>query len=270
MADFSKISVVIVSWNVAESLRSCLKSLKDTHYPHLEIIVIDNNSQDDSAKVCKNIGQIKIRIIRNSENIGFPKAVNQGVRKSSGDFVLLLNPDARIPQDFFEDSLNFFNQHPTAAVMGPKLIDPDGTPQGSVFPEPSIAITIKEFWMGHKGLTGKFIPDENKPTIVNAVSGACMFIPRSTIQKVGLFTESVFMYFEDLDYCRRIRKSGMRVYFNPQIEVIHLHGASAAKNPLAKDWRGYSKAASIWYNGPIKHYLMWFISWSGQKIRGTH
>lgn len=256
-----KISIIIVSWNVADSLSKCLESITRTKYNHLEIIVVDNASDDNSQEIIKKYKNI--RLIINKKNIGFPKAVNQGLKISTGDFLLLLNPDTRIPVNFFTDCLSFFADFPDAAIMGPKLSDPNGDAQGSVFHEPSVLATIKEFWLGQKGLTGKYTPYETKPIIVDAVSGACMFFPKSTLEKIGLFTESVFMYYEDLEYCRRIRQSGMKVYFNPAITIVHEHGSSS-KQSLSSFTN--LRESSLWYNGLLKHYIMWFISWTGQKL----
>lgn len=285
-----KISIVIVNWNVAPSLVACLESVSNTDYPNLEVVVIDNASTDGSIKLINSFKSLEISLIKNSVNVGFPKAINQGLRKSTGDYILLLNPDARIPKNFFIEAIGFFDTHPSAALMGPKLLNSDGSPQGSVFREPSISSTIQEFWLGKKGSTAKYIPDEIRPVIVDAVSGACMFFPKRTLNYIGFLTEAVFMYFEDLDYCRRIRKSGLRVYFNPQISVIHEHGASSTltsqtkyrnfvesliypfrklfhlpnQNPSSQK---YQTEAGIWYNGWAKHTLMAAIIWSGQKLR---
>lgn len=74
------------------------------------------------------------------------------------------------------------------------------------------------------------------------------------------------MYYEDMDYCRRVHRSGLKVYFYPDLTIVHEHGQSAQQNPLAGDWKGYLWKSSVWFNGPIKHYLMWFIAWTGQKF----
>ena len=240
-----KISVIIVNWNVTSTLQRCVKSVLATKYPNLELIIVDNNS------VIKPL----VVSIQNKVNLGFPKAVNQGLKKSTGDYLLLLNPDTRLPKDFFVKMVDFCKSHFDVGVVGPKFTDPDGTPQGSVFPELSIF-----------GSSQKYTPMSSGPITVNAISGACMFLPRGTIEKIGLLTEEVFMYYEDLDYCRRVRKAGLRIYFHPGITIIHEHGQSAQKNPQAGDWRGYLWKSSLWYNGPIKHYLMWFISWTRQKL----
>lgn len=269
MGAMEKISVIIVSWNVSQSLKRCLESVFATKYPDLEVFVIDNASTDDSVKIAKTFTGVKV--VANFNNIGFPKAINIGLRQSRGDYILLLNPDTRIPKDFFTKALDFAKSHQDMGVMGPKFTDPDGTHQGSVFPEPSIINTFREFWLGQKGLNNKYVPSNNGPITVNYLSGACMFFPRQLITKIGLFTEEVFMYFEDMDYCRRIRTAGLKVYFNPEISIIHQHGQSAKQSPRANPevlpfWKGYHWDSSLWYNGPIKHYLMTIISWLGQKL----
>src|SRR3989344_5214574 len=141
-----KINVVIVSWNVAQSLKRCLESVFTAKYPDLEVFVIDNTSTDDSVKIAKAFPGVKV--IANFNNIGFPKAINIGLRQSRGDYILLLNPDTRIPKDFFAKALDFAESHPDMAVMGPKFTDPDGTPQGSVFPNITVPSVFKENWLG--------------------------------------------------------------------------------------------------------------------------
>ena len=261
-----KINVVIVSWNVAQSLKRCLESVFTAKYPDLEVFVIDNASTDDSVKIAKSFPGVKV--VANFNNIGFPKAINIGLRQSRGDYILLLNPDTRIPKDFFVKALDFARSHPDMGVMGPKFTDPDGTPQGSVFPNITVPSVFKENWLGKKGLNDKYTP--NSTGEVFSLSGACMFFPRQILTKVGYFTEEVFMYYEDRDFCRRIKSAGLKVYFNSEITIIHEHGKassqSAKANPtLLPFWKGYLWDSSLWYNGPIKHYLMTLISWSGQK-----
>lgn len=135
-----KVSVIIVNWNVTNSLARCLKSVQDTQYTDLEVIVIDNNSDVKPKNVT----------IQNNQNLGFPKAVNQGIARSTGDLVVLLNPDTQVPKEFFIKAIEFFKNHPEAGVMGPRFLNPDGSAQGSVFPEPSVVNTFREFWLGQK------------------------------------------------------------------------------------------------------------------------
>jgi hypothetical protein len=260
-----KVSVIVVNWNVSQSLNRCLDSIFKTGYPNLEVFVIDNHSTDDSIKVARSFKDKGVTVVVNYGNLGFPKAVNQGLDRSTGNYILILNPDASLPENFFSGAISFFADHQDAWIMGPKLIDPDGKSQGSVFPEPSVVASIREFWLGQKGLTEKFTPQVDSPVMVNAISGACMFFPRETLQKTGKFTEEIFMYYEDLDYCRRIRNAGGEIYFNPQIRVAHEHGQSSIRSEGKTD--NYIKSSSIWYNGRLKYSLLWFIIRTGQLFR---
>ena len=253
----NSISVIVVNWNVADSLARCLASIRATKYPNLEIIVIDNASSTP-------IHPKKVKFIQNKTNVGVPRAWNQGLERATGDYILILNPDTLLPKDFFTKAIAYLKSHSDVGVLGPKFLDPDGTPQGSVFPEPSIISAIREYWLGQKGLTQKYIPTGSQPVAVNAISGACMFLSKRTIVKIGKFTEKVFIYYEDMDYCRRLRQAGMKIIFHPGITIVHEHGQSSAKSGGAA--QKYHAAASLWYNGPLKHYLLWFITWTSQKI----
>lgn len=259
-SSMTKVSVICINWNVAELFESCIKSVLDTKYPDLELILIDNNS----LKKPKVPQDPKVTYIQNKSNIGFPAAVNQGLKLFVGDYVLLLNPDTRISKDFFDKALDCLRSNPKIGVMGPKFVDPDGTPQGSVYREPSIVRAIQEYWFGKNGLNEKYTPNTNDLAEVGVVMGACMFMPGKIVRKVGLFTNKVFMFYEDFDYCRRIRKAGYKVIFNPNITIIHEHGQSTKQNPLAND---LLMKASKWYNGTLKHNILWFIIWTSQKIK---
>ncbi len=255
-----KISVICINWNVAEAFGRCIKSILDTMYPNLELILIDNNS-DKHPKIPKDP---RITYIQNESNIGFPAAVNQGLKLFSGDYVLLLNPDTKIPKDFFIKAVDCLLSDSKIGVMGPKFVDPDGTPQGSVYRETSIARSMQEYWFGKKGLTEKYTPEANNFSQVDVVMGACMFMPKKIVKKVGLFTDKVFIFYEDFDYCRRIRRAGYKVIFNPDISIIHEHGQSTKQNPLANE---LLMTASRWYNGQTKHSILWFIIWTSQKFQ---
>lgn len=241
-----KISVIIVSWNIAPHLKQCLHSVFATKYPDLEVFVVDNASSDDSVKVAHSFKHLLV--LHNVQNIGFPRAVNQGLRLATGEYMLILNPDTTLPPDFFTASLQFYSDFPQTWLMGPKFLNPDGSIQGSVFPNSY----------------QKVAPVTATPLPVKAVSGGCLLFPKSTLAKVGLLTEKVFMYYEDLDYCRRIRALGGQVYYNPTISIVHHHGQSSAQNPQSQQ---YLSQSSLWYHGPIKYYLLTFYLWLTQKLR---
>lgn len=251
-------SIVIVNYNTKELLRKCLKSLP----ANTEVIVVDNNSSDGSSQMIKK-EFVKVKLIENKRNLGFAKAVNQALWQARGKYVLLLNPDTEVIGNALEKIVEFARKHPEVGVVGGRLIDPDGTIQGSCFHKLTILNAIKEFWLRQKGVFQKYAPKTKKPVEVEAVVGACMLIPKKVIDKVGLFDERYFLYFEDLDFCRRVRGMGLKIYYLPKAEFIHYHGASGKEIP--RQTRQWLIQSSKIYHGPLKHYLMNFIILIGQK-----
>lgn len=279
-----KISVIIVNWNVAKFFVRCVKSVLSTGYSNLELILIDNAS-NSKPSIPKDK---RITFIQNKSNIGLSRAWNQGLRKATGEFILILNPDAIIPPDFFTEVVQFIKLHPRVGIVGPKFVNTDGTPQGSVFSEASIIGAIRQYWLNQGNFIDKYTPSTTYPLEVNSVSGACMFFPKSTLDAVGPFTEEVFMYFEDMDFNRRVRQAGLKVVYHPGLVIFHNHGKSAQQTspdkyrnfleiliyPLRKflnipntlpSAQRYRTEAGIWYNGWLKQLVIAFIIWSGQK-----
>jgi GT2 family glycosyltransferase len=249
-------SIIIVSYNTRELLKKCLSSIDGSY--KTEIIVVDNGSTDGSVETIKKLatrysfGNVKFKIILNKENMGFAKAVNQGIRKASGDYILLLNSDIIVKPKAIEKMLEFVKRHPEAGVIGGRLLNPDGSIQGSCFYLPRLT----------RPFAGKYNPGD-KPTEVEAVVGAVFLIPHQVLEKVGFFDERYFMYFEDLDYCRRVKQAGFKIYYLPSAEFIHEHGASGASLPQkAHQWLVESSKI---YHGKLKYYLMTLIIWLGQR-----
>jgi len=262
-------SIIIVSYNTKDILKKCLISIfqeKLVKNGGSEVIVIDNASIDQSASVVKKEFP-KVKLIINEKNLGFAKAVNQGIRAARGRNILLLNSDTIVQEGTLEKLLRFEDET-RPSIIGLKMLNTDKTAQGSVFNFPTIKRAIEEFWFGRKGAFSKFVPSENVSIEVEAISGGAMLIPREIIEKIGLFDERYFMYFEDLDYCRRARKAGFKIYYLPSAKVIHEHGASGKHLATKKDqWRRLIPSSKI-YHGLLRHYLINMIIWSGQKWRG--
>ncbi len=258
------LSIIIVSFNTKELLRRCLESIKKlkTENWKLETIVVDNGSTDGSVEAME--ARYKdIKILRNEENLGFAKANNQGIKTAEGEFILLLNPDTEVKPDVLEELIKFVQNHPKAGVVGARLLNPDGSIQPSVYHFPTIWRAIREFWLGRKGEYDKYAPLEKKTIEVEAVTGAAMLISRATIEKIGILDERYFMYFEDLDFCRRAREAGLKIYYLPSAEVIHHHGKSAALvGSQAYKWLCQSSKI---YNGWLKYNLLTLIILFGQK-----
>ncbi|MFZ5366028.1 MAG: glycosyltransferase family 2 protein [Patescibacteria group bacterium] len=281
-----KLSIVVVSFNTKELLRKCLESIFRVEEwktrllasrrsgparqgGRVEVIVVDNGSIDSSVEEIKNEklkmknDNVKFKIILNKENSGFARANNQGIKIAKGEYILLLNSDTEINHGTLSNLIEFARNHPEAGVIGARLLNPDGTIQPSVYHFPSVWRAIAEYWLGQKGTYEKYALTASDAVRIEAVTGAAMLIPRKTIEKIGLLDERYFMYFEDLDYCQRVKRAGFQVYYLPTAEIIHHHGASGAEIPTQT--RQWLIRSSKIYNGIIKYWLLTFIIWLGQK-----
>ncbi len=260
------LSIIIVSYNTKDLLKDCLESIfKNSQSLKTEIIVVDNDSGDGSAEYLKKLKRKEVKTIFNQDNLGFSKANNQGIKKARGEFIFLLNSDTQIKKGSLQKLVAFAKEKKDLGVVGPCLLNKDGSVQASCFNLPTISSAIKQFWLGQKGAFEKYAAKEKREVEAEAVVGAAFLIPREVISKVGLLDERYFFYFEDMDYCRRVRKRGLRVYYLPQAKIIHLHGSSAQKKgKVVNQW--LVKSSKI-YHGYLRYYLITFILWSGQKWR---
>ena len=260
------LSIIIVNFNTKKLLLRCLNSIF-TSKPKIkyEMIVVDNGSTDGSVAALYKIKnqsrrcRTKIKIIRNKENLGFAKANNQGIKRAKAEFILLLNSDTEVKKAAIDKLYYFAKETTDAGVVGPRLLHPDKKVQASVYRLPTISRAIRQYWLGKKSLLDKYAPRLDRPEEVEAIVGAAFLITPEARKRVGLLDERYFMYFEDLDYCRRVKELGLKVYYLPTAKVIHQHGASAGKMK-------FLVSSSKIYHGVLKHYLFNFILWSGQKI----
>ncbi|MFI5220084.1 MAG: glycosyltransferase family 2 protein, partial [Bacteroidia bacterium] len=225
----SKLSIIIVNYNVKYFLEQCLlsvfKALKEINS---EIFVVDNNSVDGSAELIREKFP-SIRLISNSDNKGFSKANNQAIRESSGEYVLLLNPDTVVEEDTFSKIISFMDSHPEAGALGVYMIDGKGNflPESKRgLPSPSVAF-YKIFGLSglfpKSKIFGKYhvgFLDKNKTHEVEVLSGACMMLRKSVLDKIGLLDEDYFMYGEDIDLSYRIIKAGYKNYYFPGTRII--------------------------------------------------
>lgn len=265
-----KLSVIIVNYNTGELLARCLRSIKaathDFQNPATEVIVIDNASKDESITLRQGSGQASIKTIENKTNVGFAKAVNQGIKIAKSEYILLLNPDTEVKDDAIRKLMEFAQDRDDLGVVGTRLINPDGSIQPSVFHAPTIWRAVREFWLGQEGAYSKYTPKGNGPVMVDAVVGAVFLITPQARKKVGLLDERYFMYFEDLDYCRRVKKAGLKVYYLPSAQIVHHHGISGQSVAnQANQWRRLVPSSKI-YHGLLKHHLITFVIWSGVKF----
>jgi O-antigen biosynthesis protein len=236
-----KLSVVIVNYNVKYFLEQCLYAVrKASEGLQVEIFVVDNNSVDGSVKMVREKFP-EVILIENRENTGFSKANNQAILKSTGEYVLLLNPDTVIEDDTFSKCLAFMDSHPEAGGLGVKMIDGKGNflPESKRgLPTPSVAFykifglsgffpKSRIFGKYHMGFLDK---DEINP--IEVLSGAFMLLRKSVLDITGLLDETFFMYGEDIDLSYRILKAGYSNYYFPETRIIHYKGESTKKGSI--------------------------------------
>jgi len=232
----TKLSVIIVTWNSQSYIRPCLDSMF-SQAQDLEIIVIDNDSRDSTLNTLREYGT-RIKVIENHNNLGFARAVNQGLKLVSGDFIILLNPDTVLTPGALGSMSGFLAEHPDIWALGPQLLNMDGSVQHSCRQFPDGWIILYEF----SGLSRLFPKsrifgrwrmgyfDHLTPTEVDQPMGACLMIRKKVLDKVGLLDEDNFpMFFNEVDWCRRINQAGGRLYFLPQAKVFHHHGVSTRR-----------------------------------------
>lgn len=225
-----KLSIVIVSWNTCDLLRRCLETV--FAYPPddpFEVWVVDNNSQDDSvAMVQQEFPQVHCLV--NDHNPGFAGGNNQAIEATSGEYVLLLNPDTEVMPGALVALVDFLDAHPVAGAAGSMLLNPDGSLQPSCYPmltgwrELWRMLNLDSIWPVGEYHMHRW--DTSQPRQVEVIQGASLIIRRDLLDRVGLLDESYFMYTEEVDLCYRILQAGWLLYWVPQSQVVHYGGQS--------------------------------------------
>ena len=235
----AELDIIIVNYNSTDYLLRCLKSVYDSLQQFsAKIFVQDNASEDSVDRVSLMFPQVLLS--KSSYNMGFAKAINNALGKGTGPYVVLLNPDTYLSDNFFEPVLSYMETNPDLGIIGPKILESDGSTQGSArsFPTPLTALfgrtsLLSRLFPGNR-LTGANILttqcDGKTPMEVDWVSGACMVVRRRAIERVGPLDERFFLYWEDADWCRRMWDSGWKVVYYPQASVKHFVGGSSERS----------------------------------------
>jgi len=230
------VSVVIVSFNTQPELLRCLDSLAENVSLPLEVVVVDNASEDGTVEALRR-EQPRVQLIANRENVGFARACNQGLGAARAPFVLVLNSDTEVRPGAVEALVQALERHPDAALAGPRTLNSDGTLQASFGPpltllgewrqrrlmsalrarRPEALQELEETWRGAR-----------EPAWI---SGSCLLARRSALEEVGLFDEGFFLYEEDVDLCLRLKRAGWRLVLEPDAAVVHHVGRSTQKAP---------------------------------------
>nr|WP_238530435.1 glycosyltransferase family 2 protein [Oscillochloris trichoides] len=234
-----QVAVVIVSYNTMGLLRRCLATLADCRLP-LRVIVVDNCSPDGSAGMVRAEFP-QVELIALDANVGFARGTNVGLaaldlRGPAAPYVLLLNPDTEVRPGAIEALVAFLDAHPRVGLVGPRLLNPDGSLQAAAFRFPTLMMTALDLFPPGEVLPGRLYnswwhgryPQEggSAPFPIDHPLGACMLVRPAVINQVGGLDDAYFMYSEEIDWCWRIRGAGWAIWQVPQAEVVHVGGAA--------------------------------------------
>lgn len=218
------VSIVIVNFNGKNWLSACLPTIYTQSYEHIEVIVVDNNSQDGSVEYVKE-NFPEIQVLCNSSNVGFAEGNNQGVAIAKGDFFFLLNSDTQLNDLYLvEKSIHFLQMHPKIGVLQPKIC---------LLMNPNKIDLCGSFWtpttmLYHYGC----FQDENDPLFnqsfpVFTCKGAALFIRRECVEQVGLFDADFWCYYEETDFCHRVWLSGYECWYFSEVKMLHFNGGTS-------------------------------------------
>jgi GT2 family glycosyltransferase len=256
------LSVVVVTFDsendvsaCLESLRSCVASLRT------EVIVVDNGSSDGTWAALEpwraedgRSAPFFVRALRNAENLGYTRAMNQALQQARGSYVLFLNPDTRIEPGALQALADYLDAHPEVGVVAPHLRNPDGSVQPSCRRFPRRRDLLIEMtglprlfpqWRSvNRWKMGDF--DHQALRQVDQPQGACLLTRAEVLNSVGLLDERFPMFFSDVDWCRRVWQAGWKIVFYPDAKVVHRKGASVYRNRAAMIWSSHRSFYDYW------------------------
>ena len=263
-----RVAIVIVTYNSARDIDRALRSLAESPpaTPH-EILVVDNASADDTVTRVR-ASWPGVRLIASPSNLGFAAANNRGIRESSSELVLLLNPDTSVPRGAIDRLVAHLDARPDVAIVGPRIVDGEGRAElsfGSMI-APLTELRQKVLVVGNDRGVRPIVSMVDRMTRrtreVDWVSGACLLIRRADLEAAGLLDERFFLYTEDVDLCASVRRRGRTVLFAADVEIQHLRGRSAGATTAA----AYRRSQLAFY---AKHHPAW-LPWlrAYLKVRG--
>ena len=263
------LSIIIVSWNVKNKLKENLLALRQSQGGlNMEVFVVDNNSADGSAEMIRREFS-EVKLIANSDNLGFAKANNQAIRQAKGDFILLLNPDMRVFPDTLKNMVEWMKENKKASVAGCYLVNEKGeiVKQARRFPTilDQLAIVLK---LPHifPSVLNKYLQadfDYKKSAPVDSIRGSFFMIRKETIEKIGLLDERYFIWFEEVDYCQRVKKAGGQIWYTPSAKCLDYVGQSFSQVSKGKTQKYFRDSMLIyfkkWY--PVWQYWILKLAW---------
>jgi len=270
--DNFKVSIIIVNFNGGKLLTECVHAALASTIP-VEVFVSDNGSSDGSIQYLRqNVRDDRLTIIVNNENLGFAKGANIPLPKTTGDFLLFLNPDCIISPDTLERLQRTIAQRPGVGITGCLIRNPDGTEQAGCrrrVPTPARTLVrilhLDRFFpfLHDMGIAMHQLPLPDRPIEVEAISGAFMFVRREALEDIGPMDEHYFLHCEDLDWCMRFRANGWKILFVPDVEVTHVKGVCSANQPIRVEWhkhKGMVRFYFKFFRHQYPRWLMWCVT----------
>lgn len=252
--------IVIVNWNSGDQLKECVESVKKSSFDNSilnKVVVVDNDSKDDSLELAQRLNYDKLEIIKNSENLGFGKACNLGAKNSQSDFILFLNPDAMVYEDTFHKLFDYIekNDNSDVVVYGAQLISDDGNIQRTCARFPNLSNFLVKV-LGLNKINSNYFKtyhmeewNHNKTKEINHVIGAFYVIKREIFNSINGFDERYFVYFEDLDLSKRVYDSGYKTIYLSEVQAYHKGGGTSEQVKALRFF--YSTRSSLIYS--FKH-----------------
>ena len=254
-----QVSAILVNYNAGGELAVALQSIADELAGYSwEAVVVDNASSDGSGAVAVAFAP-NVRLLQNVENVGFARGVNQGLAVTAAPLVLIMNPDCRLVAGAFAGLHSQLMMSPACAVVGPRILDPDGSVQGSARGDPDMFTGL----FGRNGTLRRVLPDlavskrnvvsdmaattGEASLVVDWLSGACLLARRDALLRVGGFDERYFLYWEDADLCRRLRGLGYEIRYVPAVTAIHRVGHSS-REVRSSAIRAFHDSAYLYYS----------------------
>ena len=253
-----QVSAILVNYNAGGELALALRSMADELAgQRWEAVVVDNASSDGSETVVSEFSP-HVRLVRNEENVGFARGVNQGLAATSGSLVLIMNPDCRLVTGAFALLRRELEQSDSYAIAGPRILNPDGSVQGSARGDPDMFTglfgrttflrrLLPDLAVSRRNvISGDAVSNEHGSLTVDWLSGACMLAQREALRSVNGFDERYFLYWEDADLCRRLRELDCQVRYVPRATAIHRVGHSS-RSVRASAIRAFHESAYLYY-----------------------
>ena len=238
-----KLSIVIICWNDAECLGPCLDSILAEKPPFdFEVIVSDNGSTDASREITEErAADARIRLLANGANLGFGPGNNAGAELARGEYLFFLNPDTLVHPGALAGLMQFLEMHPEAGMVGPRVLNTDGSFQLSAHPLPSFSrFLVKALRIRALGYLFKSFPADEymgwkgeETRTVGYLAGAAVVLRADLFRKIEGFDAAFKHQYEDADLCYRIWKRGLPVYFYPGASITHIRGVNRGRYPLS-------------------------------------